>query len=138
MIQPSLRPKGHSPVVLVVDDNSAIRNMVSCALMLEGYKPAEASEGQEALDWVRKAAHDGCYPAVILLDLTMPGMDGVTFLDRLWEDWNTHTDISQRPSVVVITASTDVPNAATLGVEQIIVKPFHLQELLHTVHLLAK
>ena len=138
MIQPSLRHEGHLPVVLVVDDNPAIRNMVSWALMLEGYKAAEASEGQEALDWVRNAARDGCYPAVILLDLAMPGMDGLTFLDHLWEYWNTHSANPQRPSVVVITASTDAPNAATLGVEQIIVKPFHLQELLRTVHQLAK
>jgi CheY-like chemotaxis protein len=138
MIQPSFRHEGHSPVVLVVDDNPAIRNMVSWALMLDGYKSAEASEGQEALDWMRNAAHEGCYPVVILLDLTMPGMDGLTFLDHFREYWNTHSTSTQRPSVVVITASTDMPNAATLGVEQIIVKPFHVQDLLHTVRLLAK
>lgn len=137
MIQPSLRHKDCSPVVLVVDDNPAIRNMVTWALVLEGYRSAEASEGQEALDWVRNAAASGCYPSVILLDLTMPGMDGSTFLVRLQEYWNTHASFPQRPSVVVITASTDAADAATLGVEKIIVKPFHVRDLVHAVRLLA-
>jgi CheY-like chemotaxis protein len=137
MIQPALRHKDCSPVVLVVDDNTAIRNMVTWALVLEGYRSAEASEGQEALDWVRNAAASGYYPSVILVDLSMPGMDGSTFLGRLQEYWNTHTSFPQRPSVVVITASTNVLDAATLGVEKIIIKPFHVRDLVHTIRLLA-
>jgi CheY-like chemotaxis protein len=136
MIQPSLRHKDCSPVVLVVDDNPAIRNMVTWALVLDGYRSAEASEGQEALDWVRNAADSGCYPSVILLDLTMPGMDGSTFLVRL-QEYCKHAAIPQRPSVIVITASTDAPDAATLGVEKIIVKPFHVQDLLHVIRQMA-
>ena len=128
--------KGHQPVVLVVDDNPAIRDMVSWALELDGYEPAEAAEGQEALDWINNAAREGRYPSVILLDLTMPGMDGNAFLAQLHKLW----DISPypMPAVVVITAGTPGPDAASLGVAQVMVKPFHVRDLLDIVRQLAR
>src|SRR5260221_12529383 len=87
MKQPLRQSAGHLPIVLVVDDNAAIRDMVSWALELDGYEPAEAAEGQEALAWIDNAAREGRYPSVILLDLAMPGMDGGTFLQRLQARW---------------------------------------------------
>ncbi len=122
--------EGRQPVVLVVDDNSAIRDMVSWALELEGYEPAEAAEGQEALDWIQSAAREGHYPAVILLDMAMPGMDGYTFLERLRKRWEVSHSL---PKIVIITASTQGPDAAGLGVDQIIVKPFHVRDLLDAI-----
>ncbi len=125
---------GRQPVVLVVDDNPAIRDMVSWALELDGYEPAEAAEGQEALDWMFNAAREGRYPAVILLDLAMPGMDGDAFLERLHHQW---AKIYPLPSVVVITAKAGVPDASTLGVSQVVVKPFHVRDLLDIIRDLA-
>jgi two-component system chemotaxis response regulator CheY len=131
--------EGQPPVVLVVDDNPAIRDMVSWALELDGYEPAEAAEGQEALDWMSNAASEGRYPAVILLDLAMPGMNGHVFLERLRDQWGVFCAGYPQPAVVVITAGTGGPDAATLGVEQVIVKPFHVRDLLdavrHLVHI---
>lgn len=121
---------GRQPVVLVVDDNPAIRDMVSWALELDGYEPAEAAEGQEALDWMFNAAREGRYPSVILLDLAMPGMDGNAFLDRLHRQWAT---IYPLPSVVVITAKAGVPDARTMGVSQVVTKPFHVRDLLDII-----
>jgi len=123
----------HQPVVLVVDDNPAIRDMVSWALELDGYEPAEAAEGQEALDWMSSAARDGRYPSVILLDLAMPGMDGNKFLERLHTQWKDYCAPQPLPAVVVITAATSGPDATALGVEQVIVKPFHVRDLLDVV-----
>ncbi|HLI09138.1 MAG TPA: response regulator transcription factor [Ktedonobacteraceae bacterium] len=124
---------GH--IVLVVDDNPAIRDMVSWALELDGYEPAEAAEGQEALAWMDNAAREGKYPHVILLDLAMPGMDGRTFLERLRSQWEpSHPS----PSIVVITAGIGGPDAASLGVEQVIVKPFHVRDLLDVVRKLTR
>jgi two-component system, chemotaxis family, chemotaxis protein CheY len=118
------------PIILVIDDNPAIRDMVSWALELDGYEPAEAAEGQEALDWMSNAAREGRYPSVILLDLTMPVMNGNEFLERLHAQWEaTHSP----PAIVVITAGTDRPNATTLGVAEVIVKPFHVRDLLNVV-----
>lgn len=123
------------PIVLVVDDNSAIRDMVSWALELDGYEPAEAAEGQEALDWMNNAAREGRFPAVILLDLAMPVMDGPTFLKRLHEQWE---GPHRLPAIVVITAGVGGPDAATLGVQQVIMKPFHVRDLLDVIRQWAK
>jgi len=122
------------PVVLVVDDNPAIRDVVSWALELDGYEPAEASEGHEALEWMSNAAREGCYPSVILLDLAMPGMDGHMFLEQLRKQWIVSRPM---PAIIVITAGHNSSNAATLGVEQVIVKPFHVRDLLDVVRQLA-
>ena len=128
------RSDGRLPVVLVVDDNPAIRDMVSWALELDGYEPAEAAEGQEALDWIDSAAREGRYPTVILLDLAMPGVDGKSFLQRLHAQWDSPHKL---PAIVVITAATNGPDAESLGVEQVIVKPFHVRELLDVVRQLT-
>ncbi len=128
------RANGSHPIVLVVDDNPAIRDMVSWALELDGYEPAEAAEGQEALAWVDSAVREGRYPAVILLDLAMPGMDGETFLCRLRSQWEPSHPF---PRVVVITAGTGAAEAAALGVQQVIVKPFHVRDLLDIVRRLT-
>jgi len=118
-------------VVLVVDDNPAVRDMVSWALELDGYEPAEACEGQEALEWMRNAAHEGRYPSVILLDLAMPGMDGDAFLERLHSKWEPSRP---KPLIVIITARAGTPDASTMGVAQILAKPFHVRDLLDIVH----
>src|SRR5919109_1055274 len=117
MNQPQRDSEGYQHVVLVVDDNPAIRDMVSWALELDGFEPAEAAEGQEALDWIHNALSEGLYPSVILLDLAMPGMDGRTFLLRLREQWKTVSH--PQPSIVIITAAPQGPDAKTLGVEKI-------------------
>ncbi|GCE20327.1 response regulator [Dictyobacter kobayashii] len=134
MFQPAFQPQVPLPVVLVVDDNPAIRDMVSWALELDGYEPAEAADGQEALDWMYNAAREGRYPAVILLDLAMPGMDGTTFLARLKEYRELHAATFPRPTVVLITANPGA-DSASMGVEQVIIKPFHVRDLLDTVRL---
>lgn len=126
--------EGPLPIVLVVDDNPAIRDMVSWALELDGYEPAEAAEGYEALAWIDNAAREGRYPNVILLDLSMPIMDGGAFLEKLRTQWGTAHPF---PSIVVITASINGPDAAALGVDHVIVKPFHVRHLLDVIRKLT-
>ncbi len=117
-------------VVLIVDDNPAIRDMVSWALELDGFEAAEVADGQEALAWMDNAAREGRYPAVILLDLSMPRMDGDTFLQRLQVQWEKARPI---PPVIVITAMQNTPQPPT-HVNQVILKPFHVRDLLDAVH----
>jgi CheY-like chemotaxis protein len=138
MTQPAYSSEGNSPVVLIVDDNAAIRDMVSWALELDGYEAAEAAEGQEALDWIDDAAREGRHPAVILLDLAMPGMDGSSFLNQLHTSWSTFHIAYPMPVVVAITANAASFDAKSLGVERIVIKPFHLRDILDLVRVLAR
>jgi CheY-like chemotaxis protein len=63
-------------VILVVDDDTDIRESVCSVLEGEGYFTAGAANGREAIDWL----HCERAPTVVLLDLTMPVMDGYAFL----------------------------------------------------------
>ena len=65
--------------VLVVDDDADVRAIVKATVEKAGLKTAEAVNGQAALDWL--AAHPR--PALVLLDLMMPVMDGFAFLERV-------------------------------------------------------
>ena len=80
--------------VLVVDDDADTRARLRTALERNGWSVSEAENGKDALEKVRAAA-----PQIIVLDLTMPVMDGFTFLQTLRED-ERHRDIP----VVVLTA----------------------------------
>ena len=66
------------PVVLLVDDDAAIRRSVAEGLELEGFRVVPASGGRAAL-----AALDSMSPAVVVLDLSMPDLDGLEVLERL-------------------------------------------------------
>jgi two-component system, chemotaxis family, chemotaxis protein CheY len=134
MKQPLRQSDRHVPIVLVVDDNPAIRDMVSWALELDGYEPAEAAEGQEALAWIDNAAREGRYPSVILLDLAMPGMNGKAFLDQLRAQWES---MHALPAIVVITAATEKQEMSQSDVKHVIVKPFHVRNLLDAVRRLT-
>jgi signal transduction histidine kinase/DNA-binding response OmpR family regulator len=66
-------------VVLVVDDSEDVRAVVRQTVEKSGLKTVEAENGQAALDWLAKNP----VPALVLLDLMMPVMDGFTFLERV-------------------------------------------------------
>jgi PAS domain S-box-containing protein len=66
-------------VVLVVDDDDDVRDMVRTAIEDVGLRTAEASDGKTALDWLSANP----MPSLVLLDLTMPAMDGFEFLQRV-------------------------------------------------------
>jgi CheY-like chemotaxis protein len=88
--------------ILIVDDDSDIRKSLSDFLEDEGYKVTAAANGRSALDLLRA----GIRPAVILLDLMMPGMDGWDFRQAQLQD----PAIASVP-VVVVTASGFSPEA---------------------------
>src|ERR671936_2631944 len=86
--------------VLVVDDDAAARNVIAQLLHLEGFAPITASNGLEALQFLRAGG-----PAkVILLDLKMPVMDGWAF----WQEQRRDAKIAAIP-VVVLSAAVDRP-----------------------------
>jgi CheY-like chemotaxis protein len=69
-------------MILVVDDNADLREMMCLALGHGGHPAAGASNGQEALAWL----HGATAPKAILLDLTMPVMNGHQFLKAISGD----------------------------------------------------
>ena len=71
-----------SATILVVDDNSDVLEVVGALLETEGYAVVTASNGADALEQLRA----GLTPALVILDLTMPVMDGWEFRDRQLQD----------------------------------------------------
>src|SRR6266702_1300294 len=80
--------------ILIVDDDAGIRTTMTRILEDEGYEVYSAADGLEAL-----AALDGLLPALILLDLTMPRMDGWTFVAEL-----ERLELRSKIPVIVLTA----------------------------------
>ena len=81
MSRPDVRSRGQRPVgVLVVDDHAVVRRGLHAYLdMVDDMEVVgEAADGQEALDRIAALAAAGRPPDVVLMDLLMPGMDGVT------------------------------------------------------------
>ena len=115
------------PLVLVVDDDPDILDAICDILEVERYRVSRARNGAEALQRV-----DDERPDVILLDLMMPVMDGVTFAHVL----------HQRPAVrdipiLVISADGNPQRAASVGARGYLAKPFDIDALLGHVVALA-
>jgi CheY-like chemotaxis protein len=87
--------KEASGVVLVVDDDAEVRHIAQATVQSAGLATAEAVNGRAALDWL----HGNPRPALILLDLMMPEMDGFEFLERVRED-----DELRDVPIVILTA----------------------------------
>jgi len=112
------------PDVLVVEDDAALRELLALILEGEGLGVETASNGKEALDLI--AEHP---PSLILLDMSMPVMDGWQFCREL--DRRT----GPRPRIVVVTASTDpAKRADEVHADGWLAKPFDRERLLSLVH----
>jgi two-component system, chemotaxis family, chemotaxis protein CheY len=112
--------------LLVVDDDMDIRDALQDALELEGYAVQLAADGLEALERLRSSEPR---PQLILLDLMMPRMDGVSFREALRHE-RSCSDIP----VVVASADLDVRGTVdAMGVAGYLRKPLDLSALLSTV-----
>jgi DNA-binding response OmpR family regulator len=109
-----------APLVLLVDDDAAIRRAVGAGLELEGFRVVRASGGRAAL-----AAAETVAPAVILLDLAMPDLDGLEVLRRL-------RAAGDDVPVCVLSARDEVDDRVRglqAGADDYVVKPFALEEV---------
>jgi CheY-like chemotaxis protein len=113
--------------ILVVEDNNAIRGLVSEVLRDDGYQVSEATNGVEALEHLRHQR-----PDLIVLDLTMPIMDGWTFVENCRRE-----NYCREVPILVTSASGDLPRTAerlqSLGVRICLAKPFDVTRLLALV-----
>lgn len=107
--------------LLVVEDDDDIRNSLVEALGEGGWLAFGAANGREALQTLRA----GLAPAVILLDLRMPVMDGFTFRVTQLAD----PTVADIPVVIMSADSEIAEKAKQLGVEQFLPKPINLDDI---------
>lgn len=115
--------------ILIVDDAVFHRMKCKKALSEGGYETDEAADGQEALDKVQSTP-----PDLVLLDITMPGMDGIAVLKSIMEK-------SPAVRVVMFTAQGQhslIAQALLLGARDYITKPASDEKLLATVRRVLK
>ena len=102
--------------VMIVDDDSLILGMYKIKFTKEGFNPTLATNGQEALD----IARSGFVPDVLFIDLIMPVMGGIEFLQTIRKE-----KIYENVPIMVLTNQsqvTDIDAAKKLGVKSYIVK----------------
>lgn len=111
-------------LVLVIDDQPGIRRLLAEVLQEDGYDVAVAANGQEALQKVKEIT-----PALILMDMKMPGMDGLETFRELRK-------IGKAERVIMMTAYGElelVKEAINLGAYKYITKPFDINVIKATV-----
>ncbi len=111
--------------VLLVDDDLVFRDLLQDVLESEGYDVIPAADGRQALEYLRTSGGGADAPALMILDLMMPLVNGWQVLDAIQDD------PSLQVPVIVLSASGP---SGTKGVTTYLHKPFNLVELLDTVH----
>jgi two-component system response regulator MtrA len=107
------------PRILVVDDDTALAEMIGIVLRAEGFDPVFCADGGEAL-----AAFRDAKPDLVLLDLMLPGMDGIEVCGLIRAESGT--------PIIMLTARTDtsdVVKGLESGADDYVVKPFNPKEL---------
>jgi DNA-binding response OmpR family regulator len=131
--------KGLSPwqrgrTLLLVEDDTEMRRMLAAAMRRDGYVVVEAANGDDALDWLGPGVLDGDLeriPDVVVSDVRLPYFTGLEILESL-------QIAARRIPVILITGFPDretYAQAAQLGADCVLEKPFDLGELRAAVHL---
>ena len=115
---------GHHLKMLCVEDNNELRLSLSQQFTAEEFEVDTAEDGEAGLKMMKEKMYD-----IVLLDMKMPKMDGLTVLKEMKQ-------YSHFPSVIMLTAIDDVSLAikcVSLGAKDYISKPYDPEELLHVV-----
>jgi len=114
-----------SAPVLIVDDDPEVREMLQSVLERHGYRVIVARHGKDALE---QTFASGARPAIILLDLNMPVMDGEAFLAAQAAD-----PLLADVPVVVLSAERQPPASVPSNVRAVLAKPAAVEVLLHLI-----
>ena len=112
--------------LLVVDDEAMLRDILKTFLMQEGYEVVDAADGEEALNI---CSRPGAAIDLVILDMTLPGINGIETFDRLKE-------IDDQMKVVIATGDPyrqSVHDLMRRGAVGMLSKPFHSQHLLEVI-----
>ena len=107
--------------ILIVDDEAGIRDSLAGILVDEGYAASSADSGEACLDLLRKSAFD-----VVLLDIWLPGADGLDTLEQIRE-------LENPPEVIMISGHGTIETAVRatkLGAYDFLEKPLSLEKTL--------
>ena len=109
----------NSPTILIVDDEPPIRKLLRMGLTSQGYQVLEAANGKSALEQLRQK------PALVVLDLGLPDIDGLELLRRIR---HRHSDL---PVIVLSSRGDEAGKVAALdlGADDYVTKPFGMDEL---------
>ncbi|MFH1672795.1 MAG: response regulator [Pseudomonadota bacterium] len=119
---------GEGLKILVVDDESGVRRIISKVLLRNGYQPIESADGREALEVFRNEN-----PAIVITDIRMPDMDGLELLTRIKEK-------SPETCIAIMTGygSEEVAiKALRNGASNYFKKPIDLPELIYAIGVLS-
>ena len=116
-------PAGQSKYVLIADDDDRIRGVLEDALSGAGYRPIAVEDGLEALDWLGRVPVD-----LIILDILMPRLDGPELIKRVRQ-----TSQWAAIPILVLSAFANLDRFADLPVDGVLLKPFHLADLLEKI-----
>lgn len=110
----------NKPLILVVEDDTAVRNLITTTLKAHDYRFLTAGNGESAI--LEASSHN---PEIVLLDLGLPDMDGVAVIERI-RSW------SNMPIIVISARSEDSDkiDALDAGADDYLTKPFSVEELL--------
>ena len=109
--------------ILIADDNEDIREVLSTYVVKEGFEPIVAEDGIEAFETFKK-----CNPAVVLLDIMMPGLDGIRTTAKLREKRNI--------PIILLTAKSEDSDKVlglNIGADDYVTKPFNPIEVIARV-----
>jgi len=113
--------------VLFVEDNEINRRVVGEMLRAGGFEMAEAADGASGLEMIEANAYD-----LVLMDLRMPGMDGITAIRHI----RARSDDKAKVPVIVVTAdagSTIDADCKAAGADEVILKPVSMTNLYDTI-----
>ena len=116
-----------APPILIAEEHPVIQELLSTALALAGYRTTICAGRQAALTWIDQLTSSGDCPALLLLDLSLPNIHAADFLSHLRTCW--HDACNELPQIIVLTTSKQVQKDLAAQ-ERVVLKPFHIQELL--------
>ncbi|MEV6343046.1 response regulator [Actinoplanes sp. NPDC051851] len=119
-------PAAPGRTILVVDDDEGVRDLVSFKLEMAGYRTITAADGCTALTVVGESR-----PDLVVLDIMMPGLDGLSVCYKMHADPATATI----PVIMLsgVASATDIDLAFVSGAEEYLAKPLNTADLVRRV-----